>query len=47
MADTEQHHMRSGMDDRRFLKDDLPPARESASALSDRSSAFFSALLTE
>ena len=35
------------MDDQRFLKDDLPPARESASALSDRSSAFFSALLTE
>jgi hypothetical protein len=27
--------------------DDLPPARESASALPDRSSAFFSALLTE
>jgi len=35
------------MDHQRFLKDDLPPARESASALSDRSSAFFSALLTE
>jgi hypothetical protein len=47
VADTEQHHMRSGMDDQRFLKNDLPPARESASALSDRSSAFFSALLTE
>ena len=27
--------------------DDLPPARESASALPDRSSAFFNALLTE
>ena len=47
VADTEQHHMRSGMDDQRFMKDDLPPARESASALPDRSSAFFSALVTE
>ena len=35
------------MDDQRFLKENLPPARESASALPDRSSAFFSALLTE
>ena len=47
VADTEQHHMRSGMDDQRFMKDDLPPARESASALPDRSSAFFSALVTK